>query len=109
MKVQVDVYEVKEREDQKGNLDTERIRICSEIENWDICKTPSAVYRAAVKEYGRCASKMFVERKDGTARHIGWVFVKRVKYTDCNETYLQETWICPLAKHEVKTVVEYAL
>jgi hypothetical protein len=33
--------------------------------------------------------------RDGGKRAmpIGWVFEKRAKYTDCDEMYMQETWV----------------
>ena len=55
------------------------------------------------REYGRCISKMYVDVSElapdgayrflGKTKHIGWVFEKLVKYTDCDEKYLQETWV----------------
>ena len=53
----------------------------------------AALYRFGVREsYGRCTSKVYVDTSDGT-KHIGYVFVKRTKYQDSNETYLHETWL----------------
>ena len=52
-------------------------------------KTKGELYKYCLKEYGRCVSKCYV----GNGQQIGWVFEKRVKYSDCNETYLQETWV----------------
>jgi len=52
-------------------------------------ETKGELYRHCIKEYGRCVSKCYIE--DG--QQIGWVFQKRVKYDDCKETYLQETWV----------------
>ena len=54
--------------------------------------TPGALYRALRAEYGRCIGHVYVDTKDGATRSIGWVFVKRAKYEDTDETYLQETW-----------------
>ncbi len=48
------------------------------------------LYRSMRQEYGRCTGKVHI---DPDAREIGWVFVKRTKYEDCDETYLQETWV----------------
>lgn len=50
------------------------------------------LYRHMVREYGRCIGKIYVETKEGT-KEVGWVFLKRQKYSDCKETYLQETWV----------------
>jgi hypothetical protein len=45
------------------------------------------------QEYGRCISKMYIDTADGTAKHIGWVFQKRMRYSDSKATYLNETWV----------------
>jgi len=48
------------------------------------------IYRHSMEEFGRCQSKMHY---DPNGEQCGWVFVKRMKYDDCNDTYLQETWV----------------
>ncbi len=53
---------------------------------------PGELFRSLQSEYGRCVSKMYSDSKEGT-KCIGWVFEKRQKYDDCNETYLAETWV----------------
>ena len=54
-------------------------------------ETKGELYKYCLSEYGRCVSKIYVD-PDG-AKPIGWIFIKREKYTDCDETYLQETWV----------------
>ena len=54
---------------------------------------PGELYRALVREYGRCISKVYIDGPDGKPRAIGWVFEKRRRYEDVPETYLQETWV----------------
>ena len=54
--------------------------------------TMGEIYRASVKEYGRCTSKVYVDTDDGT-QPVGWHFVKRVKYDDADEYYLQGAWV----------------
>lgn len=54
--------------------------------------TPGELYRFLQKEYGRCTSAIYIDTQEGTKR-IGWVFLKRAKYRDCDDTYLQETWV----------------
>lgn len=49
------------------------------------------LFRFCLRQFGRCVSKVYVGEKN--PREIGWVFEKRVKYTDSPKTYLQETWI----------------
>ena len=59
----------------------------------DICEAftdkPGKLYRSCVREYGRCSGRLYV----GSGTPIGWVFVKRQKYEDTGEAYIQETWI----------------
>lgn len=50
------------------------------------------LFRDMQSEYGRCTGKVYVDTKAGTLA-IGWVFVKRMKYVDCDDYYLQETWV----------------
>ncbi len=60
-------------------------------------KTPGEIFKMARSEYGKCVSKMFIDvpMGDGTfdTKNAGWVFQKRVKYLDCKDCYLQETWV----------------
>lgn len=90
---------------------TENYIIFEKIQEWDNgrCETPAEVYRAALREYGRCVSKMYIDSKGGKARHIGWVFERKCYYEDTRESYIQETWITPLSSYEVKRIYEYAL
>lgn len=50
------------------------------------------LYRSMVKEYGRCTGKVYVDTVYGS-KEIGWVFVKRMQYEDCKDTYLREAWV----------------
>lgn len=69
-----------------------------ESEIYDTGKeTPGELYRACMKEYGRCASKVYVDTASGP-RPIGWVFVSRQRYDDARDNrpesyYVRETWI----------------
>lgn len=65
----------------------------------DNIKTLFSFYQ---REYGRCISKVYIDSPDGTAKAIGWVFQKHMKYDDCKDTYLQETWV---VLHESKPIV----
>ena len=49
------------------------------------------LFRSIQKECGRCISKVYVDDIDGNAHPIGWVFEKRKKYSDSDDTYLQHT------------------
>lgn len=55
------------------------------------------LFRDLQKDNGRCVGKIYVDTREGT-KQTGWVFLKRKKYTDCNETYLCETWVSLLEK-----------
>ena len=58
------------------------------------------------REYGKCISSIYIDTKKGKTKKIGWVFQKREKYTDCNETYLKETWIT-LHEKQPKKLIKY--
>ena len=76
-------------------------RFYDEVEDWGD-KSLAEIYHAAQAEYGRCASKVYQDSgvlfaaELNAARPVGWVFVKRVQYTDCKEKYLQEAWVVPV-------------
>lgn len=60
-------------------------------------ETAGEAYRELMREFGRCESKVYVDKADGGALHIGWVFVKRVPYDDApRELFTRETWACPV-------------
>lgn len=50
------------------------------------------LFRHCQKEYGRCTNKVYIDVAE-EAKQVGWIFQKRQQYTDCRDTYLQETWI----------------
>jgi len=51
------------------------------------------LFRNSQKEYGRCTGKMYQDMKAGYSKVCGWVFEKRIQYSDSNETFLQTTWL----------------
>lgn len=51
------------------------------------------LYRAMRKEYGRCVSKVYVDRPGAEPLAVGWVFQGRQRYEDTNEPYLREVWV----------------
>ena len=65
------------------------------------------LFLSCQREFGRCVSKVYVDQADKEAMAIGWVFQKRVKYSDCNETYLQETWITLHDSKPIRTVTHH--
>jgi len=54
------------------------------------CNTELLRFKRLVRVYGRCTGKVY---RDPDGKHVGYVFIKRQKYEDCNETYLHETWV----------------
>lgn len=70
---------------------TENYRMYDNIFEKTIYDNKGELYHALVKEYGRCTGKMYVDM-GGKSTQIGWVFLKRAKYSD-KGTFLQETWI----------------
>lgn len=64
------------------------------------------LFRSLQREYGRCTGAVYTERPNGKARRIGWTFQKRVRYEDCNETYLREVWVTLHARMP-KTTTKY--
>jgi len=56
------------------------------------CYTLGEVYASFLGEYGRCIGKVYID-EGAIARPIGWAFLKRQKYDDCEDTFLVETWV----------------
>lgn len=54
---------------------------------------PGELFRSCAKEYGRCTGKVYIDTKNGKTLAIGWVFLGRDKYQDCNKSYLREVWV----------------
>jgi len=69
------------------------------------------LFKSLQKEYGKCISKMYIDKKDGPTIQAGWVFEKLQKYDDCNEKYLAQTWVTVYKSEPIKSVsyeCEYA-
>lgn len=110
MLVEVTVCEKKRiKNSRTDECDCQLLIICEEIQQWNTFETTQSMFCAAKSMYGRCSSKIYIETAEKIEQHIGWVFEKQQKYSDCDETYIQETWIVPLKRQEVKIVKEYAL
>lgn len=60
------------------------------------------------QEFGRCKGKVYVDTANGS-KQVGWVFQKRKKYSDANETYLHETWITLFAELPTRTIEHHYL
>lgn len=63
------------------------------------------LYRSRLKEHGRCTGKVYHDNPDGTAKHIGWCFIKRKEYEDDrSKTWLCETWVTVHTGPPTKTI-----
>jgi len=60
------------------------------------------LFKSLQKEYGKCISKIYIDTKTNPIA-VGWIFEKKVKYTDCEEYYLQDTWVS-LHTKKTKTI-----
>ena len=64
------------------------------------------LFRDLQKEYGRCRSKIYKDNNDGEYQ-TGWVFEKKMQYSDCDEHYIQETWISVYTAPDTVKVTEH--
>lgn len=77
---------------QETYVDTDRHSILGESELFEpFTSNIGPLFIALAKEYGRCVNKIYIE--NGKRKAVGWVFSKRVKYEDSNDTYIQEVWV----------------
>jgi len=56
------------------------------------------IFLAMQREFGRCVSGVFVDKKDGTTEQVGWVFEKKMKYEDARSNkpedfYIRQVWV----------------
>lgn len=69
-----------------------------EIEKTDI-RSMSDLYRFGIKHYGKCIGKCYVDE----GKPLGYVFRQRVKYEDCDKTYIREVWL--MVNHYRETII----
>ena len=63
------------------------------------------LFKHLQKEHGACIGKVVVNENDTkTPIQIGWVFQKKCKYEDCNEYYIQSTWVTLHESEPIKTI-----
>lgn len=76
----------------------------------DIYETSSEntgeLFKRLKSAHGRCSGNMYIDLKSGESKKIGWVFVKRIKYSDCKDTFLQEVWVS-VHKEEPTKIIKY--
>ena len=113
--IQESSLEVKEVENAEGEVDRKAILIF-ETDTYETAHDNlGRLYRALVKEHGRCTGKVHLDIA-GKTKSIGWVFIKRAEYGDAarlpaghDKTYLQETWVTVHKAPPVKTITyDYA-
>lgn len=87
-----------------SNLIVEVVQI-NETKNWQIhhntfesaYNTPGELFRDCLKEYGKCTSKVFIDKVNvDKPVHVGWCFERLEKYSDCNEKFKCATWVTVL-------------
>lgn len=60
-------------------------------------ETAGEAFRVLMGDFGRCESKVYVDKADGSVSAVGWVFVKRMPYDDSpREFFTRETWASPV-------------
>lgn len=72
---------------------TENSRFGSDAPYEPYHQEPGPLFRDLRQEYGRCTGKVYLDTESRGVIAIGWVFVSRQRYTDCNDTYLREVWV----------------
>ena len=50
------------------------------------------LYRALRKQFGK-PQNMYIDKKDGTTKKVGWVFTGKDKYEDTGEPYIRQVWV----------------
>lgn len=86
---------------------TQRV-CCGEIEAYETSYSKCGeLFASLQKEYGKCISIIYRYTKSGNARKIGWVFEKKVKYSDCDDYFVQEVWIIRHRKMPKTVKIEY--
>jgi hypothetical protein len=57
------------------------------------CETIGELFSNCRSEYGRCASKVYIDRENGEPMAIGWMFEKQDHYQDTGNPFILETWV----------------
>jgi len=76
-----------------------------ESEVYETCyEDKGFLFKALVKEHGRCVGKIYIDDENDKSKEIGWSFLRREQYTDCAKTYLKETWVTLYSAAPTKTI-----
>jgi hypothetical protein len=73
--------------------------VCGEPDKYEaFTDDVGRLFRALQREHGRCISKIYRDTDNG-AQAVGWVFEKRMKYSDARgndlerDYYIQNVWV----------------
>lgn len=123
------VQESVEMVQRKDEDDEERVGLGESDPYETDYETPGELYRLGVREHGRCAGKVYIDRKDGPVA-VGWIFEKRDRYEDCYRSgrahldpvtgehkdrhkpecyYLRRTWVTLYERGPERTVRTFPL
>lgn len=87
--------------DKNGNED--HILLCYGDGEYEV-ENLTGLFKDLRNIHGKCISSIYIDN-DGEAKKIGWSFLKKAKYNDCNEYYLQETWVTVI--NDIQTTINY--
>jgi hypothetical protein len=72
-------------------------------------EAPGELFRSLQSEWGRCVSKVYIDRAGRGAQPIGWVFESIARYDDTGEPYKRHVWArVHLKPPTVTTTYHYA-
>ena len=94
---------------ESGKLDLVELQVCEEYQEkkkddtlWGLGESPiyepytydiTELYHEFAHVYGLCQGKVYIDLENGGTAPIGYIYEKKQKYTDSNESYTQVTWI----------------
>ena len=61
------------------------------------------LFTSLQKDHGRCKGKVYIDTSE-VSRQVGWVFEKKKKYTDCNESFIRQVWVTLHEQPETHTI-----
>lgn len=74
------------------------------------------LFRSLSKEYGRCKSAVYIDKKDGGRIKVGWYFEKRMRYEDARDSwpkkdqfYVRGVWVELLERKDEVTRESFPL
>ena len=61
------------------------------------------LFKFMKKEYGRCVGKVYIDENDFSIV-VGWIFEKKMKYSDVDDHYVQQTRVTVHTGPPTKTI-----